>query len=87
MLHKPTGKAPIEFLLKQDLATERKNLRNYGEWVWVHDYTARGELEPRAVKARIINYTNTYNVYWAIDAHGKRRLSNLLDQHKVKKMR
>jgi hypothetical protein len=41
----------------------------------VHDYTATGKLEPRAVKARIINYTNTYNVYWTIDAHGKRRLS------------
>jgi hypothetical protein len=41
----------------------------------VHDYTATGKLEPRAFKARIINYTNTYNVYWTIDAHGKRRLS------------
>jgi hypothetical protein len=73
--HKTTGKAPIELLLKRDPAAERKNLRKYGEWVWVHDYTATGKLEPRAVKARIINYTNTYNVHWTIDAHGKRRLS------------
>jgi hypothetical protein len=75
MPHKTTGKDPIELLLKRDPAAERKNLRKYGEWVWVHDYTATGKHEPRAVKARIINYTNTYNVYWTIDAHGKRRLS------------
>jgi hypothetical protein len=62
-------------LPKRDLATERKNLRKYGELVWVHNYIAAGKLEPRAIKARIINYTNTYNVYWTIDAHGKRRLS------------
>jgi transposase InsO family protein len=78
MPYKTTGKAPIELLLKRDPAAERKNLRKYGEWVWVHDYTATGKLEPRAVKARIINYTNTYNVYWTIDAHGKRRLSKAL---------
>jgi hypothetical protein len=41
----------------------------------VHDYTATRKLEIRTVKARIINYTNTYNVSWTIDAHGKRRLS------------
>jgi hypothetical protein len=75
MRHKTTGKAPIEWLLKRDPAAERQNLRKYGEWVWVHDYTVTGKLEPRAVKARIINYTNTYNVCWTIDTHGKRRLS------------
>jgi hypothetical protein len=78
MPHKTIGKAPIELLLKRDPAAERKNLRKYGEWVWVHDYTATGKLEPRAVKARNINYTNTYNVYSTIDAHGKRRLSKAL---------
>jgi hypothetical protein len=34
MLHKPIVEAPIKLLLKRDPATGRKNLRNYGEWVW-----------------------------------------------------
>ncbi|MBC8079188.1 MAG: DDE-type integrase/transposase/recombinase, partial [Gorillibacterium sp.] len=73
--HKTTGKAPIEGLLKRDPLRERQNLRKYGEWVWVHDYTAKGKMQPRAFKARIVNYTNTYGVYWTIDTNGNRKLA------------
>jgi choline dehydrogenase-like flavoprotein len=85
MPHKTTGKSPLEMLLKRDPATERKNLQKYGEWAWVHDYTATGKLEPRAVKARI-NYTNIMCIWQLMYKEGGDYLK-LLDQHKGKKVR
>jgi hypothetical protein len=73
--HKTTGKAPIELILHHSAEEERKWLRKFGEEVWVHDYTVKGSLSPRAIKARIVNYTNTKGVYWTSDYNGKRRLA------------
>jgi hypothetical protein len=88
MPHKTTGKAPIGLLLKRDPATERKNLRKYGEWVWVYDYTATGKLEPRTAKARIILTILIHIMYIGQLMHMERGdYLKLLDQHKVKKMR
>jgi hypothetical protein len=54
---------------------ERTWLCKFGEQVWVHDYMAAGKLDPRAYKARIINYTNTKGIYWIVDKAGCRKLA------------
>jgi hypothetical protein len=36
---------------------------------------ATGKLDPRAYKARIINYINTKGIYWTVDQAGSRKLA------------
>ena len=60
------GKSPVEIAIPTiNISTERQRFRPFGQQVYIHSYH-EGELEARAIEARIVGFTPTHGIYRVI---------------------